>query len=237
MVGVTIVNLSLAKSFAEQGEEVFVYSIRKGKKQAQIVEYPKQIHAKLLNTKQIWNCPRYQDAIAICKKGHMVQGIKKIYQRILYDKGLRKDYAILQHEIETIQPDIIINSHYELLQAIPANYLSKTINHYHTSFLQLMQHPVQLQFLKKYQAKIAKYVWLTEESCKLAKENGFPNSITIYNPIRFSSETRSDVKKNKTAVFIGRISEEKRLELAVDIFSQTIQQNGITDWNFKIYGI
>lgn len=232
-----MVNLSLAESFIKQGEEVFIYSVRKGSTQTQTVEYPKEIHTKLINTKQIWSCPRYQEAIAVLKKGHILQGVKKIYQRIQYDADLKKDYSILGQEIETIEPDIIINSHYELLQGIPPQYLSRTINHYHTSFLQLLEHQAQLQFLKKYQSKIAKYVWLTEESCKLAKENGLHNSITIYNPIRFSSEARSDVKNNKTAIFLGRISEEKRLELAIDIFIDVVQKNNITDWNFKIYAI
>ena len=76
-----MVNLSLAESFIKQGEEVFIYSVRKGSTQTQTVEYPKEIHTKLINTKQIWSCPRYQEAIAVLKKGHILQGIKKIYQR------------------------------------------------------------------------------------------------------------------------------------------------------------
>lgn len=234
--GVTIVNIYLAKAFLNHGEEVYIYSVR-NTENAQKVEYPKEIQTKLINKTEIWSCPRYNEAIKDLKELNIKEGIGKILKRKQYDKLLINDYNKLKTEILKLNPDIIINSHYELLKAIPKEYLEKTINHYHTSFTQLLKNKSQLKFLKKYSNKILKYVWLTEESCKLAKQNGIENSITIYNPIRFSSEEISNVKDNKTAIFLGRISKEKRLDLAVDMFSEAVKKLKSDEWTFKIYAV
>lgn len=234
--GVTIVNISLAKAFLNHGEEVYIYSVR-NTENAQKVEYPKEIQTKLINKTEIWSCPRYNEAIKDLKELNIKEGIGKILKRKQYDKLLINDYNKLKTEILKLNPDIIINSHYELLKAIPKEYLKKTINHYHTSFTQLLKNKSQLKFLKKYSNKILKYVWLTEESCKLAKQNGIENSITIYNPIRFSSEEISNVRDNKTAIFLGRISKEKRLDLAVDMFSEVVKKFKCDEWTFKIYAV
>ena len=61
-------------------------------------------------------------------------------------------------------------------------------------------------------------VWLTNNTCKDAINDGFTNSICIYNPIRFNTKKKANVIKNKKLITMCRLSsEEKRLDLMVEI--------------------
>ncbi|MEI3416753.1 MAG: hypothetical protein V8Q43_04235 [Christensenellaceae bacterium] len=110
--------------------------------------------------------------------------------------------------LSAIDPDIVINSHYELLDCIPPRLLPRTINHFHTSFGQVLELKSYQATFRRYQNKIGKFVWLSHASCEAAKRFGLENSCCIYNPIAFSSEQTADLSVHR-ALFLGRFSPEK----------------------------
>ena len=155
-------------------------------------------------------------------------------KRIRYDKYLKKDYIKLKNEINLINPDIIIVSHYELLNAIPKKYLKNTINHYHTNFEQVLKNKSQKRIFNKYKNKIKKFVWLTKETYNAAIKFGITNSVYIYNPLPEKEVTVFDNYENKL-IFLARFSKEKRLKLAMEIFNNIIKDNEFKDWKLDLY--
>lgn len=232
--GIVNVNISLMQQFIKHGEDIHLISVRHSGRNAKI-NYPEAIQNKLINSKDEWGCPRYNVAIQHLKRGEIFSALRTIIGRWIYNIKIRKDYLNCKKEIKTINPDVIINSHYELLNAIPGEFLSATINHFHTSFDQVIENKSYEKIFRKYRDKIAKFVWLSDATCKRAIEFGFENSTHIYNPLSFSTEKITDIQQKKI-VFIGRFSEEKRIGLAVRLFSEVIAENDIKDWYFDIYG-
>lgn len=234
MGGISRVNTSLMQAFIDRGEEITLISFRHSGK-GDTVNYPEAANKYLINMNRIWNCPRYSAAINEFRHFHLIKGVLKIVDRLVYDRYLRKDYKMCRELITKINPDIIINSHYELLDAIPGDYLRRTINHFHTSFDQVLKNRGYRNVFHKYSDRIGKFVWLTKASAEKAVENGFENSTFIYNPLSFLSSETADPKQ-KSLIFIGRFSPEKRLDRAVRIFDETVRENEVEDWRFDIYG-
>lgn len=234
--GVTYVNVALANEFLKRGEEVFIDSLRFGGF-GQTVEYPSKAVVEIINEKEKWDCPRLSDAISLLQKGKWIQAIRFIQKRKKYDRSFKADLKKLQEHIKSIHPDIIINSHYELLPGIPQEYQKKTVNHYHTNFEQVLQSKSQRKMFWNYRDKIGKFVWLTKQTMEQAKKMGIQNSTYLYNPIRFHATQKSNVRENKQVIFIGRYSEEKRLELAIRLFEQVVKEDSLQDWKFAIYSI
>lgn len=232
--GIARVNISLMKAFAERGDRVSLISLRHSGKKDKL-EYPELDSNILINEKDIWDCPRYSKAVEYLKMAKVVPMSRVIIKRWTYDRGLKRDYRVCMEEIKEQNPDVIINSHYELLKAIPDEYLPVTVNHFHTSFGQVIKNRSYLKIFGKYKEKIGKFVWLTDATLKSAVEAGFKNSISIYNPLSFSSEKCTSYQQ-KAIIFLGRFSPEKRLDRAIRIFDEVIQENGIKDWRFDIYG-
>ena len=234
MGGISRVNISLMKAFIDRGEEIVLISLRHSGN-GDFVNYPEAVKRYLINDNRVWNCPRYSTAFNEFRRFHLVKGLQRIADRLVYDWYLGKDYDACRKMIVKIDPDIIINSHYELLDAIPEDYLKYTVNHFHTSFDQVLKNKSYLQIFRKYADKIGKFVWLTEASAEEAIKNGLENSTFIYNPLSFSSSKTADLNQ-KAVVFIGRFSPDKRLDRAVRIFDETVRENKIEDWRFDIYG-
>ena len=107
--------------------------------------------------------------------------------------------------------------------------------HFHTSFDQVLENRSYVKLFQKYASRIHKFVWLTEKTKEEAIDFGFQNSISIYNPLSFEESRQADMR-NKRMVFIGRLSEEKRVDLAIRYFEEVIRDNGLEDWTFEIYG-
>lgn len=232
--GIANVNISLMQKFLADGEDVSLISMRHLGKFDKI-NYPAQVNRIVVNAEDRWGCPRYGTAIQYLKHGKLLQFVKTIFARWMYDSKIKRDYSECKNIISQMRPDVIINSHYELLDAIPEEFLKKTINHFHTSFDQVLANRSYMQIFNRYKDKIAQFVWLSSATCERAKEAGFVNSRYIYNPLAFSSEKTADAEQ-KRIVFIGRFSEEKRLDRAVRMFGEVIGENKIEDWSFDIYG-
>ena len=92
-----------------------------------------------------------------------------------------------------------------------------------------------LKTFKKYTSKICCFVWLSEKTRQEAVAHGLKNSKCIYNPLSFSEKRCADMS-NKKMIFIGRLSEEKRVHLAIEYFREVVRENGFRDWIFEIYG-
>lgn len=235
MGGIANVNISLMKKFIADGKKVSVVSVRHSGKNMKM-NYPEPAVRILINADEVWGCPRYNQAVEYLKNGEILSAFHQIKERLHYNKCIGKDYLKCKEVIREEHPDIIINSHYELLDAIPEEFLTVTINHFHTSFDQVLENGSYIKTFERYKNKIAKFVWLSEATCQRAKDAGLVNSTCIYNPVAFKMEKMTDVMQ-KRMVFIGRFSEEKRLDRAVRLFHEVVTENEIKDWTFDIYGV
>ena len=232
--GIANVNENLMKYFLSQNCQVDVLSLRHGYTWED-VSYPEGVTRYLVNDSEVWGLPRLYEILEEVKCGHFFKAFHMWAQRGSYKRRLAKDYEQCQKEIERIQPDVIINSHYELLDGISEPYLKKTIMHFHTSFGQVLKNRSYVKMFRKYQSRIFTFVWLTEQTKKDAISFGLNNSKCIYNPLFFSEERTADLKQKKV-VFIGRLSEEKRIHLMIEYFREVVQENELYDWTFEIYG-
>ena len=232
--GVINVNLCMMQMLSTQDNEISVLSIRHGYTMDEII-YPETIKQYLANDKDIWGCPRLFEIARFLKQGHLVKAVKLASERIRYKKQIAKDYEETRRLIDKIGPDVIIVSHYEILEGVPEEYLGHTIMHFHTSFDQVMANKSYIDTFNKYKDKIHSFVWLSKATAKRAIEYGYKNSLFIYNPIPFSSDQVAD-HDNKKVIFLGRLSDEKRVHLAIRYFKEVIEKNHIDDWMFEIYG-
>lgn len=232
--GIYFVNKDLMKMFKECKYETYLISVRLSG-YYQEIEYPDYIENIIINPDEEWGTVRVSKILAELKKFHVLEVFKLIYQRIAYNKKIRKDYSALKEKIREIKPDRIINSHYELLDAIPEEYLNKTIMHFHTNFKIVKDNWSYRKIFDKYKDKLYKFVWLTEATKKEAIKNGYNNSMHIYNAVRVKSNKTSDVEKNKSLVFLGRISKEKRLDIILQLFDEISSE--YPDWKLSIYGM
>ena len=118
--GIIIVNKTLGQAFLENGDEVYYVSLRRGVVHSEIT-YPKNAKNILINHKAIWDTPRLISAVNAFRKGKIFSGASIIAKRFFYDIGLRKDFRKCAKLLTSINPDIIICSHYELLDCNPKN--------------------------------------------------------------------------------------------------------------------
>lgn len=232
--GIASVNLKLMSYFLSLDYEVDVLSVRHGDSW-ETVNYPSDAKVYLINESDVWGCPRLKDALANFKKGRLLSGLRVLINRVIYDRKIAVDYRKCQNLIEELEPDVIINSHYEVLHGVNDKYLKKTIMHFHTSFDQVLENSSYMRIFKQYASKIYKFVWLSEKTKETALSYGFDNSMCIYNPLSFSEERSADMA-DKKMIFIGRLAEEKRVHLAIEYFTEVVRENNYHDWIFEIYG-
>ena len=233
--GIVTVNKTLAEVFLAQGDQVIFLSLRHSRTHSDIV-YPSGAETILIDGERVWGCPRLSTALAYCRKGRIGSALRVVGERIRYNHWMQKDLRACRYRLEALCPDIIINSHYELLDAVPPPLLPRTVNHFHTSFDQVGKIRSYRKTFQQYRDKLGRFVWLSESSCQAAKQAGIPNSCYIYNPLSFSSERQADPSVHK-AVFIGRFSAEKRLALALEQFQAAVTREDLTDWELDVYGI
>lgn len=232
--GIATVNLKLMSYFLSLGHQVDVLSVRHGDTWEKI-EYPKGARQHIINKKNVWGAPRLSEAVKNFKRGRILKTVRVLKKRVVHNQLMNEDYEVCKKKIEEINPDIIINSHYEVLRGISDPYLKKTIMHFHTSFDQVLANKSYQSIFNKYADKIGMFVWLSEKTKDQAEAYGFKKSTFIYNPISFASSERSDMTRKKM-IFMGRLSEEKRIHLAINYFREVIREEGLNDWVFEIYG-
>lgn len=232
--GVWQVNKLVGEELLKNNYQVHIISIRNNQEDIKL-EYNKDLVVKTINEKDIWESYHLNDVLDELKKFKFINSFKMIISKLKYNKGLKKDIKKLQDYIKELDPDYIVTSHYQLLDMIPNEYLNKTINEHHTSFEDMIKHRATRKTLKKYNGKI-KYLWLTKETMNYAIKFGLKESYYIYNAVKFKSDKISDVIKNKKLITIARFSNQKRIDLMIDIVEEIFKDKKFQDWKLEIYG-
>lgn len=235
--GVWFVNRTLAEGLADRGYEVEVLCVRNNPTDM-IPKHKDNIKVFTINEKDLWEITKRRDILNSLKSLNVFKFLKLLFKRRKELKILKNDYKKIKDYIFKYNPNFIINSHYELLDAIPKEYLGVTINEIHTSYNRVKVECLDaIKKLNKYNNKLGKMVWLTNATCKDAIDDGYKNSICIYNPIRFNVESSADVVNNKKLVTMCRLSSnEKRLDLMVEIVNEIFKDKDLKDWSLELYG-
>ena len=233
--GVWFVYETLATSLIKKGYDVCILSFRenKGKK---VINTNQNFEMHTINKKNVWEITRFTEIKENIKKLNIIKTVKLSFIKLIEETIFLKDKIKAKKYIKEYNPDYIICSHYQLLDSIPKEYLKKTVFQQHTSFkVTLNSFPKTIKILDKYKNKIHSFVWLTENTCKDAIEYGYTNSSYVYNPIKFTSNQRAEVSKNKKLITISRLnSPEKRINMMLEIAREVLPNH--KDWTLELYG-
>lgn len=232
--GVWFVNKSISEKLIELGYKVEILSIRNAPIPSDL-KIDKRVKLTTINEKNLWGVTRKKEILKLVMNFRLIQAIKKYFKRLDELKLLENDYEKVRNYIYKVNPDYILSTHYQVLEAIPKEFLCKTIHEQHTSFYATKMVKDNIRTFDKYRDKI-KFVWLTKNTYEDAVKNGYENSCYIYNPVRFNDEKIANVLKNKKLITISRLSSEKRIDLMVDIVKDVFRDKKFKDWTFEIYG-
>ena len=232
--GVWQVNKLVGEALLKKGYDVSIVSFRNDQNDLNL-KYDKRLNVMTMNEVDIWRTYHLQDVIDTLKRGKIIETFNMLISRLKYNKIFKKDVKKLQNYIVSETPDYIVTSHYQLLDMIPKEYLSRTIHEQHSSFLDAINHKATRNMLYKYNDKV-KYLWITNSTMKNAIKYGLKNNYYIYNAVRFKSEKAAAVVKNKKLIAISRLSEEKCIDKMIDIAEEIFSDNKFSDWNLEIYG-
>ena len=232
--GIWFVNKSISEKLVELGYSVEILSIRNALVPSEL-QIDERVKLSTINETDLWGVTRKKEILNFILKFKLRKAIKKYVTRLKELKLLNEDYKKLKNYILETKPDYILCTHYQLLDAIPKEFLNRTIHEQHTSFYATKMVRDNIRMFDKYKKKI-KFVWLTKSTYEEAVKNGYVNSSYIYNPVRFSGNSVADVIKNKKLITISRLSSEKRIELMIEIVKDVFKDKKFKDWTFEIYG-
>lgn len=232
--GVWFVNKTIGEALINNGYDVEVMSVRDSHSGIDL-EYDSRLKVSIVNSDDNWEITHFSDVKNAFKKFQLIKGIRLFFKAIKENSKLNKDYNTIRKYIVTNDFDYIITTHYQLLDIIPNEYLKKTIHEQHTSFKASYEHNATRNTLNKYNGKV-KYLWLTKATCDDARKHGYLNSTYIYNPVKFTTNKRSDVVNNKRLITFTRVSGEKRIDLMVKIVNDIFKDEKFKDWSLDIYG-
>ena len=233
--GVWFVNKTLGEGFINKGYDVFITSIRNAFLNIE-KDYNNKLNVNIINESLKWEMVHLSDIENELKNKKIKKSFKLVFEKIIDEINLKKDNIKTKNYINELNPDYIIVSHYQLLDFIPSNYLSKTIYVNHSAFDDVIKNRGARRVFQKYKEKV-KFVWLTKNTSNHAKEYGLKNSTYIYNPVRFICLKRNDVINNKKIVVVSRLSKDKRIDLMINCMNQIFKNNKYKDWLFLIYGL
>ena len=158
-----------------------------------------RVKLKTINENELWGVTRKKEILKLALNFKFIKAIKSFFKRRSELKLLESDYDKVRNYIKKYNPDYILSTHYQLLDAIPKEYLCKTIHEQHTSFYATKMVRDNIRIFDKYKNKI-KFIWLTKSTCNEAIDNGYKNSNYIYNPVRFTKNKTASVNKNKKLI-------------------------------------
>lgn len=230
MGGIAAVNRSLKKGLEEAGYQVknlYLRAFSDGQPDPEGITVRETLP---------WKFTQGSEIKAALKEKKILRALKLVFARrgdsLRYRQDLKQAQKILRRE----RPDCIITSHYLLLDAVPREFLGRTLHHVHTSFSQTMAQKAGGEMLRRYRGKIG-FLWLSRAICQKAKEAGFSDSFSLYNPLSHFPEERTLAEEKKDLVILTRFSEEKRLPLAVALCRKAFDQMPDPDeFRLLIYG-
>lgn len=175
----------------------------------------------------------YKKIIDSLKKLDFKFVVKCIIKNIKYYLKKINHYSKFYKKIKKINPEFIIISNIELVKYIPKKYLKKCVMHMHSGvdYYFYKESKKLLRLIKKYQDKILKLIWLSPKLNELAISKGLTNSTYMYNPVKYKTDSISNLNLNKIT-FIGRFAEEKRPWVLTSIFDRMDNK----DWSLELYG-
>lgn len=233
--GVWSVNETLANEFVKMGYEVQIVSCRD--KQYNDNLNNGKIKLITINEKGVWERPLKREVINYIKKFKIIKAIKTYVNILIHDIGIKKDMKKISDYLIKENPDAIITSFYNMLDAVPKSLLKRVINVQHSSFDYVLSKRDNYNQLLKYNDLIFTNAWLCNNSCKMAIENGITNSTYIYNPIKFLTDESADVVKNRKLITISRLdADQKRIDLMVRIADKVLRKDKFKDWCLELYG-
>ncbi len=232
--GVWQVNKTVGEALIRDGFDVTILSIRENHNDYE-PEYNKRMKVETLNKLDLWETYSYSEIINELKGFHIKDFIYKLKNRLRNNWTMKHDKKILREYLNNLRPDYIITSHYELLDMLPEEYLSKTFHEIHCSFKESFNHKATRKTLIKYNNKV-KYIWLCKKTMDEAIKHGLNNNYCLYNAVRFESKERADVINNKKLVTIARISKAKRIDKMVDIANTLFLDSRYKEWSLEIWG-
>ncbi len=232
--GVWQVNKTVGEALINDGYDVTVLSIRENKTEYEPT-YDKRLHVETLNKDDLWETYAWSEVVGDLKNIKVGPAIKKTKHRLHNNKTLKQDKERLAIYLDKLKPDYIVSSQYQMLDLLPEKYLPITFHEQHMSFRDSWNHKATRETFIKYKDKV-KYIWLCKNSMNAAISHGLENSLCVYNAVRFETEERADVVKNKKLVTIARISSQKRIDKMVDIVEEVFKDKKYDDWKLEIWG-
>lgn len=223
--GIWQVNKCVGEELIKNNYDVTILNLRNNKTNV-YSKYDEKLKVDTINKVDDWDYPL---------KSHLLKLKISIFDYFKRLNRIKRDYEQMKKYIEEYNPNYIIVSHYLLLNAIPKEYLGKTIYQQHSSADYAFSQNGNRRTLFKFNNKV-RFLWLSKNSCDKAKGKGLNNCYYIYNAVRFNSNKKSDVTKNKKLVTIARLSSEKRIDLMINIVNELFCDNNLKDWTFEIYG-
>lgn len=222
--GVWFVNKTVGEELIKKGYEVEILSIRNNQDDT-VLEYNPKLKIHTINEDDLWEISRKRD----------IKSFKSLIKYISEHKRLRQDYEKAKEYIRKMNPDYIIASHYQALEAVPKEFYYKTVHEQHSSMKDVKESRANYNLLKKYSKKIYGLIWLSEATKNEADRLGFKNNYCIYNPVRFNTNACAKVEANKKLICITRIENtQKRINLMIKIVDNVLKKN--PNWEFELYG-
>ena len=231
--GVCQVNKIVGEALIKDGYDVSIISIRENHNDYKD-DYNPKLHEKTLNTQDDWETYNYSEVINELKKFHLITALKKLKHRLHNNKTLKIDAIKLKEYLDKEKPDYIVNSHYQVLDMIPAEYLKITYHEHHTDFNDALKKD-NWKTLQRYNNRV-KFIWLCEATMAKAIEHGLNNNYYIYNAVRFENNEVNNVLEHKKLVTVARICEQKRIDKMVNIANKLFADSKYKDWKLEIYG-
>lgn len=222
--GVWFVNKTVGEELIKKGYTVEILSIRDNPGDI-ILEHDSRLKIHTINKKDLWEISRKKD----------IKSLKSLIKYIKEHIKLKRDFKKTKEYIRNLNPDYIITSHYQALDAIPKEFYYKTINEQHSSMKDVKSVKANYNTLMKYSKKIYGLLWLTKATSEEADSLGFKNNFYIYNPVKFETNEIANVEENNKLICITRIENtQKRINIMIDIVDKVLNNN--PEWCFEIYG-
>ena len=222
--GVWFVNKTIGEELIKKGYSVEILSIRDNPGDI-ILEHDSRLKTHTINKKDLWEISRKKD----------IKSLKSLIKYIKEHVKLMQDFKKTKEYIRNLNPDYIITSHYQALDAIPKEFYYKTINEQHSSMKDVKRVKTNYNTLMKYSKKIYGLLWLTKATSEEADSLGFKNNFYIYNPVKFETNEIANVEENNKLICITRIENtQKRINIMIDIVDKVLNNN--PEWCFEIYG-